>query len=1554
MAGRVNTKFVALLVGAAVLVLGSGIGLYYYMFNKTGETYATAARAAEAEGDWVAAEENWGRAVGQERTNLEYLGAWATAMGQITPPTETEYVEKFRELRSIKRQIAITARTDIERTVDYLEFFYDSFSRLGVGSRGSVDTFNSELSVMLAYYPEGGPMGDEHNRLRRYRAMSWALLSGASSTLKNEEIESAIEDARAALQVDPADGEAMRALVQLIDTQKLRAESEGQRREVDRLRDAQRDAVAAVLEADPRNFWGLITGIEIDAELFNRLSGESRDAARGPLYQRLSDLMDSLEPRVEELEPSDLDRLMLLEGLLSADNSMSRTIELYEKAVAAQDDRTDLLLQLAALRDRAGDAEGAIADARRAEAQEALPISLEGYVRMYAQRQASMLIAEIAIGQLDEAESDARVAELLDTAKSARERYVKGVGTENPRVSMLDGQIAAARAEYLIKSGDQRGGEDALNEALSHFASHNERTEYNNREGLWREGLTALRLNKTGLARERLTALLQKEPKNPNVLLGLADIEERLGTQQSKEEALRYTQRAAELAPGSADVEARLDRLRRLTFLEAPDDPIDALVFRSERVFQGIDALKPDAIKAEEILREGLDKHGLEPRIIRQLVRVLMFTERLDEAKTLAGQGLEANPDSEIMQTLDRRLNAGSILDIVEQSIDESNASELDKLLQKVEARRQYGEPELAAAALAQALELAPDDPDVIEQEFLQALTENDLDAARQISARAKALNADRLDGITFQARVFAAENRHTEAVELLREAVARRSADAPLWRLLASEQAALGRISEALESYRKALGITVNDSTTIRGYIALLASTGQLQEALSEARRLKSFGETDPVFVDIYLRLEATEGGDEGLATAIRQRQQILGERPFDNGNKLQLAKLYIDAREWSRAKEILDGLESEGLNTLARIEMLAKWYADQGRVKMGDEFRDGIELARGAFIEHILKSGEESNVDAYIAMARFMMQRGRDDVALRAVEEARALQDPAQLRAEKLFGEIMMRRNQPREAAEAFTRIVEAGADDEGGPYRKLLVEMLLRTNEFEAAGTQIAQLDEASQSSLTVLMQRADIAMAGNDQEEALRLVDRAIELYPSRPLPFIKRAQYLMPNEALSRDVTRNLEEALRLNPNDYQAHKLMATMHYRSGNDDEAVRSLRASLRANPGQDGVLVGLLIELLEKNRVGEAVDVANEAIDARPTDATLMLVAGRVFMRRDYYDRAATLFEQAWELTRDQRVAMAFIDALLRSENPKISRASRVIAELEVLGAEIDEDPQLLATRATIEARADKQARAASFLTRAYEQSLGNPALVLQWVRNARVTFNDDGPRTISYILELRNQLPTGSVQHDWLTYGAALIRIQDEIELSEAEADLVRLQEDSTDDVIRRLSHRMLGSGRYGREDFEGAETAWRAGIAAFPDDWEMHNNLAYCVGIDMGRPADAVPLARQATQLADPRADVHDTLGKLLLATGQLDEAEDSLLRAKERVRTERERVNVLINLARLAIARGSLDEARRLQTEADTTVYTLPDLREVVGDDLTELKQEIDSAQAAD
>jgi tetratricopeptide (TPR) repeat protein len=382
---------------------------------------------------------------------------------------------------------------------------------------------------------------------------------------------------------------------------------------------------------------------------------------------------------------------------------------------------------------------------------------------------------------------------------------------------------------------------------------------------------------------------------------------------------------------------------------------------------------------------------------------------------------------------------------------------------------------------------------------------------------------------------------------------------------------------------------------------------------------------------------------------------------------------------------------------------------------------------------------------------------------------------------------------------------------------------------------------------------------------------------------------------------------------------------------------------------------VLLGLLIELIDDGRAGEALDVANEVIEAthrRGADAQRepRVRAARGVRPGERAARAGLAPDQG------PRVGIAYMQNLLSSDPPKPQPANRVIAELEVLGAEVNEDPIILATRANIEQKSGKPQRATALLTRAYEQSIENPGLVMQWFREVRRTLGDGetAPDGIRYLAQLRGQLPAGTDQRDWLSYGLSLLRIQDETEIQEAESDLAALQADAENEIIRRLAHRLLGSGRYGRDEFEAAAQAWRDGIAAFPDDWEMHNNLAYCVGIELGRPEEGIPLARQATQLASGRADVYDTLGKLLIKLGQLDEAEDALLAARERQRTERERVTVLLNFARLALARGNVTEATRHWTEADTTVYTLPSLREMVGDDLDEVKAQIDSAPRQD
>ena len=1555
MAGRVNTKFVVVLVVSAVLVLGAGLGLFWKMVNKTGETFATKARQLEAQQNWVDAEEAWGRAVGHEKTNVEWLRAWRECIGHLTPESQTEYENFFARYIQISKQLAATLRTDPDEAASYLELRSVFFKNFGRPGRAQIEQYVNELNSMLANFPESS-VPEQNHRLLRYRGLAWAALAGPASPLTPEEIKSAEADLRAALGVDPKDGESARGLIELLDNERRQAERDKQTDRIAEIAAEKRAVVDALLAADPENPWGRVSDIELSIEEAGKLPPEQRKARKAELLDSFEDFVDWLGEHVAQVDPRIIDRAGVIEMLLDPASKGARLARLYEKAIELMGERSDLLLKLANLRMNAGDYESAIALVQKVEAQPRLPVSVEGRMRMFYKAQAPRQIAEFAVLQIDNADKPEQAEALLKTAREARERYAAKVGTDNPSLEMLDGQIALAAAKIAEMEGDPRASRDAYKKALEHFSKYNELSNYESREGLWREGKTAMILDKTGLARQRFEKLHEMDPQSTDVLMALAAVEEKLGTPSNLDKALHFVNQALDRNPTNKKIIERRNRLMQLTGEATPDDPVEAIIFEAERLATGTDGQNPDAIAAEKVVRDGLNKYPGDTRLVRQLARVLVLSDRLEDARKLVLEQQKKNPDDETLAALARRLSAGSLSDIVILDIEESNMPPLSKLLRKIEVYRRYGEPDKAQKTLAEAIKLAPDDPDVLEQRFLQALVTGKLDEAEQIAARAEEIDADDLEGITFRARLLAAKGDHAGAVELLREATARMSTEAPLWRLLASEQAALGRMGDAIASYQRALEITENDPTTIRGYVATLATAGRTDEALAEARRLREYGMDDPAFLELYLQLEAGAGGKEGLRLAIERRRQLVGERPFDVNNKLSLAELYIKDRQWDEAKSLIDEIREQNGDSLRLVQVLARWYADQGRVETDDGFHDGIELARGAFIDYIVShDAAKVGVDAYIEMARFMLDRGRDDVALRAVEEARQYQDPKKLRAEKLFGEIMMRRNLPRQAAEAFAKVVEAGADDDADTYRKLLIEMLLRINDFDGAAEQIAALDSSHADDLTVLMQRADIAMFRDDMDEAQKAVDRAMQLYPNSSLPFIKRAQILMMDENLWQDAKRNLEEALRVAPNDYQAHKLLATMYFREQRKDDAIKELRASLAINPNQDALLVATLIELIEAGREGEALDTANEVIDKRPSDATLMLIAGRVFTQREKWDRATVLFDRAWKLTRDARVGLAYINTLLSTEPPQTGPAARVVLELEQLGANIDEDPVLLAARGMIEQRSGKSARAQSFLSRAYEQALGNPGLVMQWFRDVRKAFeHGDTGEAVRFILALRDQMPEGTDQRDWLTYGAALLRTQDQIETDAAERDLESLISGTKNDSIRRLAYRLLGSGRYSRKEFEKAEEAWKRGIEAFPDDWEMFNNLAYCVGIDLGRPDEAVPLARQAAQLADARADVHDTLGSLLLRTGDLDEARDALLKAHERIKTERERVNVLLNLARLALKQGDVDEAIRRWTEADTAVYTLPTLRGVVQDDLDEVKQQIRSARGQD
>jgi len=1541
MAARVNFKFVIVLSAALLGFFVAGVLAYLFVIDKSGEDYVRMGDEAMVDQDYEEAAKMYGRAVGHERTNVDWLKKWLGALEKMTFEDRGGYARAFsQEYMQIVRQLARVQQDDLDAHVEYFDLL---FAQLSGNDRPLAELLNTEVEQVLPLV--GGP-GGPGDVIRRYRGIAFVQVLSQTGELPEEEFERTEEDLRAAIAVDPTDGASVFALIAMLESELTEARRQDRLSAIDRLTAEIDSTLGALQEAAPDAPWTKTLTINREmAQINDALVAQVLDPAT--LNARLRDSFDGLRDELDDLHASlmatpaadapaaVLDRFQILERLIDPEATWGRVRELLTAYRDQDPDNAVVMVRLALVLGEIGQIEEALTLLDEARALPPKPLSAEGLVQFgmqaLAARYASDFQLRLATGpDADDSKRDSR----LQAAKEARREYASLVPTDAPDLKLLDGMIAVA--------------EERFTEAIADFASYNQATGSTNRRGLMLEARVAQRLNRLGTARDRLTQLTTLNANDPEPLVLLARIERSFNQPSNVSRAIDLCERALRANPKYVPAQELLRQLQIEAGITDADDPALNVIFESRRVARGNEEEPGDEAAAERILRQGLSDYDFNPQIVRELAGRMLNEERIEEARELVSEARTRHPNDDALVRVASLLESDTVEDAVITLIDESDVPEIQKLLTKQRVMRRGGRSSEADAFLDQAIALEPTNPEVLDLRFRRAVQARDLADAGAVVDLAKETNADGLDGVTFEARLAAAEGRREEAVRLFEEVTESGRADAAIFRFLAISQQGLGRIDEALESYTRALEIRPDDVTTLVQYITLLGAAGRQDEALEFARRSRGFGESSEDFMNAYLSLEANAGGAEGRRRAIQQRRRLATEDPSDRRNRAALAVLYIDDRQWLEARELIDGLRNEE-DALELASLDARWYADQGRVRVDGEFQSGIELAQRQFVEYIIGlEDDELGVEAYLTLARFMIQRGQYGVAVRAINDARPLQDPAELRAEKLFGDLMLTLGRPADAEEAFRTIVDAGADDEAQNYRKRLIEMLLRQNKFAEAETQIQALGPDFEEDLTIMMQNADVLIGQGRRAEALALLNRAVSIHQNTPVAYAKRAQVLLTDKESLNDALDDLGTALEIQPNEWRTLRLRSSVYYQLGRVEDALADLRSTVRVNPTLDDVLLGLMIELVTLNRDGEALDVAIEVIDQRPTDTTLMITAGRVLSDRGYWGRAAVLYGRAWELSQDPQLAIRYIDSLVNAEPPRPDEAERVLRRVAELEADADSNSEILIAQALIEDARGRNARARSFLARAFEVTGDDTASKLNWIRNV-VRLYQDGPEgtAVAFVRELR-RTSEDPIARGWLGYASGRILIDNPDSVSDGASELEALADSDVPDDIRLLAFRTIGAAFYDAERFEEAESAWRSGLEAFPNDWEMTNNLAYVIGVNQEQPSDAIDLARRAVELAPGQSQAWDTLAFMLLALGEIDSAEDALDEGSRHVRSTSARVNITLNRARVALARGNCDVARSYVTQARTSSDTLPQLRDQFATDIDELTAQIE------
>ncbi|MBO6513487.1 MAG: tetratricopeptide repeat protein [Phycisphaerales bacterium] len=1525
MASRVNTKFVVILIVAVIAMLGMLFAAYSVVY-KTPADLAALGDKAMAEGDTEQAISFYSKAVNKDRTNAEYLEKWISSLETKLPETEPAYYDAYRDdyLGGI-HQLASVQRTNVEAYERELGMMLRSFQR-GY-SRGQADQLITRTTEVLGNFDGVPGVDPQWPVLRRYRGIAWQQIGLSNGVIDETQLPIVREDLEAALEANPSDDLTRSSLMHWVVYEATRIRNDARREAA--LKEKRDEAIAiaeAHLSEYPNSPLVLLTKLMTEMEVVRGeiiTESEETDAVRSAAVQ---EALESFQPQVEsafqqlnsmpveKLTSSVLNKFRLVEYLAEPENTLDRTIALYEGAIEVNPTNTDFLLSAAAIYTSRNEIGKATEMYQRIVDLPIPPLSFEGVTLFNAQREALITLASTKLNEYEVVRNDPDSTEeeiqaVLNEAISARDEYAARVSEDNTPLMLIDGQIAYANGEV----------EEAFR-LFKQFVGLIQNPRMRAR-GLWLEAVTARELGQFGTARDALIALLENQRYDIRALLMLADIESQLENFQSAK--LRYEE-VLKYAPDNRVARTGITNINALENPDLIEDPALALIVRARGLRRGDNDSPGDISAAITTLSEGIESVGYASSATRELASMLLDQGDIDGARALVDRAVAANPDSEDLQSLRRSLQSDDEVDILVAMAIESNEDRLEQLVTIARIAFSRSRSDLLDETLVELNQLAPDDSRVIDFSFVRALELDNLEAATEYAARAEATNADRVNGLSYKARVASSQDDHQRAVQLLEQATASGTADSSLFRMLAIEQYQLGKMDLAISSFERALAVSPDDQASILAYLNSLVNIGRYPEALDIARRFQRYANDNPQFMFLWLSLEARYGGEEGQEYAIKQREKMLELDPDNYFNKFALADLYIETGRWDGARAMIDELKAED-ESLEIVELEARWYANQGRV--GN--LKGVETAREIFLAYIEKNKADITADPYIALAEFMVQRGRPDLAVQAAMDAVTVEDPDSLDGTKLLGNLYMTLNNYSSASEAFKKIIESGKDEDD-QYRLRWIDMLIRTRQYQAAREQFDQLSSERQNRLIAMLQSSEIEEGLGNMDNAARLLDQAVAAYPDNPLVYIKRAEFNAGDPESMTDLLADVDAALQINNNDWRAYRVRAAGYFAIDERDDALRDLMRAVQLNPGLDQALFGIVNELMIDGRNADAFEFALEIASKRRDNARLIGDLGSLFASRDDWENAVEFFKIAWDSTRSPGSGATLIDAIVRTRNPNTDLANSVINDLTEIAGSIDESPGLLAAQALVLQARGRDELAIQQLTKAFDLSSNSDILLIQWSGNiSRYYLDKPMSEQIQYLETLKRRNPNQEVLN-WLDLFIAQRLISVGAQRDVAIAIFDRLKQASSQPKLQQITYQSYGQAMYGEGAYERAAEVWAEGSELFPDDWEMSNNLAYVLSAELGKHEEALGLAESAIRANSERSEPYDTLGRIYTALGKYDLARETLSEGMRYALSTRARVTLMLGQIELDLQMNDPAEAKSKMVDIRSMLRAMP------------------------
>ncbi|MEO6287296.1 MAG: tetratricopeptide repeat protein [Dyadobacter sp.] len=323
---------------------------------------------------------------------------------------------------------------------------------------------------------------------------------------------------------------------------------------------------------------------------------------------------------------------------------------------------------------------------------------------------------------------------------------------------------------------------------------------------------------------------------------------------------------------------------------------------------------------------------------------------------------------------------------------------------------------------------------------------------------------------------------------------------------------------------------------------------------------------------------------------------------------------------RNKDREKE---SVKSESTGFQLGEETLA---AEGMKFMMKDEFERAIPV-----FEKLVQMNAQEGASHYM-LASALIKMERYDDAITSSKKAYDINKENVFYAQQL-AELYAKRRKYSEAAQIYESLLSKSP--ENIQYGIELAAVYVFNDQFDKAIDTYNILEKSLGVTEEITHQKQQLYLRQNNLDKALNEGKKLIAAEPGEVSYRVELAEMLIANDRIVEAVVP-LEEALKINPDEAQAHVLLADIYRRNGDVQKCNQELRLVF-ANPNLDAdpkirVLSGYLTMLKTEAEFSEAISLAKQLSETHPNESRTNVIYADLLMRLDKKAEARDMYSKA----------------------------------------------------------------------------------------------------------------------------------------------------------------------------------------------------------------------------------------------------------------------------------------------------------------------------------